>query len=720
MLLSYYTFKQLFNAGFLSQNSENQLYNYNFVSLLNFYGCNLTQIILYGFELEQIKKPKGFEINNCGIVEFSTTPNRNDVSNYIGFISEQDLLLCIPKQSKLPFFKEEIQIPYKKIPIKYKDIKFKSSKYLKIGFQTTILNLNIQKSPNWLIKKLQTQDLESSNFLNDIQTYSLHNWGQPIEIYDINKIKKFTNNIESNLNIRYAFENETLVTNLDNDNIKLNPKILVLTYNNKAISIPGLFTPDTIKVDEKTTNCILQSFIFDASIIKSSIQKLGISNELSKIYERGINPNYCGLNFQRILRLIKSKTNTSKIEIEYFNLDFKSQWFNKIEIKYNEINQILGSVRLNKRPLYKKEIILCLQELKLEIINIKHDRCTICIPSNRSLDLKNTADIIEEIARIYNFKNFNSKLPQTSKFGSISFEEEIINKSREFLTHTGFTEFYSYSLVPSMKPSRIALSNPLSYEYSNLRTSLASNIVKHYINNSNKGNQNTSIFEIGRLFNLKLNSEATFVGGLFGAREFSSTWNLTQKNTLSWFEAKEEIIRFLKNLEIKINWQKIQKKLDPMYHSNSTTYIFHKEKEIGFLAKINPLFAEKNKISKDIYIFEINLSYISYLQQKEKKQKRYKPFSTQPSIRKDLSFNVPISMTNFEFSNKLKTIINNIDLNGIVQSIELFDTYIKEENKANIQNLGFSIIFQDKTKTLLNTDIDSFVENIFKEYNKLI
>ena len=68
----------------------------------------------------------------------------------------------------------------------------------------------------------------------------------------------------------------------------------------------------------------------------------------------------------------------------------------------------------------KWEIITCLNELKLDVINITPTHCTVCIPSHRSSDLKNSADIIEDIARIYNFGNFNSQLPTTSYYGSIS------------------------------------------------------------------------------------------------------------------------------------------------------------------------------------------------------------------------------------------------------------------------------------------------------------
>jgi phenylalanyl-tRNA synthetase beta chain len=342
----------------------------------------------------------------------------------------------------------------------------------------------------------------------------------------------------------------------------------------------------------------------------------------------------------------------------------------------------------------------------------------VCIPAHRSSDLKNSADIIEDIARIYSFDNFNSQLPITASYGSISREQEIMNKSRDFFISTGFTEFYSYSLVSSIKSSQINLTNPLSLEYSTLRTTLIPNLTKHYINNSNKGNQNTSVFEIGRLFNERLNTESTFLSGIFGGRLFSPKWDSEKLySTYTWFEAKEEINNFFNSLNIEIRWEKIYKSIDPIYHPNATAYLYFNNNKIGIFTQIHPLFASKNKISNDIFMFEINLSNISYFTNQLKKQNRYKAFSLQPIIKKDLSFQVPIETTHLEFSNYLKKTVNKIDNNRIVRNISLFDTFVKNDNKGKIQNLGFTITFQDKTKTLLNNEIDELVNEIFKSYN---
>jgi phenylalanyl-tRNA synthetase beta chain len=715
--LSYYALQQLFDGGFLSQSFDYEKnHKYNFNSLLKFFGCNLTQLILYGFELEEIKKSKGLKENTSGLLEFSITPNRNDVSNYVGFIAEQDLLLCIPEKQKSPFYKKSLQPLYKRSISVCNEKSHKSSIFVKIGFQTQIKNLNCQDSPLWLKKELNRQDCESINLLSDLAKYSILKWGQPIEFYDLDKIKNLNNNEDIDIDFRYSNEGESI--NIGKK-IKLNNKFIVLTQNNKPLAIPGVYIPDEITVDAETKNVIIQCFVYDSLLIKNEIQKLGLTSDNAKLNEKGVNPTNCAIVFQRILRLLNTKIEKEEdFDIISYNLDYKADWFNKIKLYYQDVTDILGSVKLDQRRLYRKEIINSLNELKLDVINITPTHCTVCIPAHRSSDLKNSADIIEDIARIYSFDNFNSQLPITASYGSISREQEIMNKSRDFFISTGFTEFYSYSLVSSIKSSQINLTNPLSLEYSTLRTTLIPNLTKHYINNSNKGNQNTSVFEIGRLFNERLNTESTFLSGIFGGRLFSPKWDSEKLySTYTWFEAKEEINNFFNSLNIEIRWEKIYKSIDPIYHPNATAYLYFNNNKIGIFTQIHPLFASKNKISNDIFMFEINLSNISYFTNQLKKQNRYKAFSLQPIIKKDLSFQVPIETTHLEFSNYLKKTVNKIDNNRIVRNISLFDTFVKNDNKGKIQNLGFTITFQDKTKTLLNNEIDELVNEIFKSYN---
>ena len=709
MLLSYQILKNLFSSGFLSQKQlENKTCKYDINMLLNFYGCNLTELILYGCEIEDNELPK---ITKTEFLEISTTPNRDDLLNIVGLMIEQDLLLCMPKKQLTPYYRYSTKFLYKKVINQFTKKTIKNIESFKIGFQTEIKGIENRKSPTWLQRELKQHNIVSKTLLDDITNYSIIKWGQPIEMYDLDKIGMDIGNCTHGIIFRYSSYGESI--NINQTKKILNNKTLVMSIQKKIIAIPGIFIPDAIKVDKNTKNIMVTCISYNSKIIKNTVKHYGEITELSKITEKGTDPYNCSLIFQRALRLLIVNTGVkNKLNVTTYNLDYRGGWFKYIKIYYSDVNKILGHIKYLNRNLYKKEILNCLLDLKFEIIDIQKNKCTVCIPPYRASDLTTSIDIIEEIAQIYKFKNFKSVLPVKSNFGLVSQEQKMIEKSRTFFIDSGFTEIYSYSITTDVKQKQIEIKNPLSLEYSNLRTNLTFNLINNYIINVNRGNKETSLFEIGRIFNLEQNTEATFIGGIFGGYKFKKNWiGDNKKIPVTWFEGKYIIKKFLNFLKTEVNWEGREININKIYHPKQTAIIYQKKKMIGVLGYIHPQFATKHKISKDLLIFEINLSKINKLD----KQIKYKNFSLQPIIRRDLSYTISRKLTHENFKQKLNNILTYVDKNNIIKKIELFDVF-KQKNKS-YQKLGISITFQAKKNTLLNKDADKVIKKILNILN---
>ena len=62
-----------------------------------------------------------------------------------------------------------------------------------------------------------------------------------------------------------------------------------------------------------------------------------------------------------------------------------------------------------------------------------------------------------------------------------------------------------------------------------------------------------------------------------------------------------------------VNWSQLTQNLGPQFHPGRSALLHYKHKEIGTFTQINPLYAKQNNLSRSIYLFEINVTYLSQL-----------------------------------------------------------------------------------------------------------
>ena len=120
------------------------------------------------------------------------------------------------------------------------------------------------------------------------------------------------------------------------------------------------------------------------------------------------------------------------------------------------------------------------------------------IPWARKLDITIPEDLVEEVARIYGYHNLptqlmSGNLPTLLNDTTFYWEAKI----KSALSHWGFTEMYTYSLVD--QDSGLKLKNPLSSEWTYLRTSLVPSHLKIVSENLGKVEE-LRLFEIANVY----------------------------------------------------------------------------------------------------------------------------------------------------------------------------------------------------------------------------
>lgn len=669
------------------------------------------KLIVSGFEVEEIKISKILNKKDV-ILNLKTTTNRSDLLNIAGLTNEIKTLLNIEiKNSKLS--KKNLNF-HNCFSEKFIEKSIKENFSSTVAFiSIKIENIHLKKIQPWIQKRLLSVNFISENNLNDLRRYCMLEWGQPIFIYDLDKIKNLTKVENSKITVRFAKMGETFIDS-NNKKYLLTEQTLLVTAEDKPISIAGISISKDCLVDKTTKNIFVEFSIFNPKTFRNSERSLGLRTETSIFYERGINKFLLKPSFNRFLKLLFliNKNSFSFNNIKFCFNYLKQVVFinNKISISFENIKKILENTNVLKSQSFEIKVFECLRKLNFNFY-FKKQVFYINVPFTRYQDIEEEIDLIEEISRLYGFNNFESIVPKSKKIGKLSKYENLKRKFRDSFINLGFLEICNYSLI-SENLNTINVINPLINDYSSLRTSLLLQLLKTLERNISQGNKILPIFEIGHNFEKKNNNNSFFenelICGVFGGNHYRVSWS-NQEVLLNWFQARAFLEIVFKNLDLEIFFK--EKSFPPdLYHSKNCLIILCNNQEIGIFGKINPKFCFNKRLPKNCFLFELDLVKILKIKVK-KKVFLYESYSLYPASIVDLSLSIPKKIS-------FQQIVFVIEKYGkqLIEKIELFDVYDKFEINSAYYSLGLKLSFRSYYKTFLKIEIDKI---LFEIKNKL-
>ena len=130
---------------------------------------------------------KIFEVESDKILEIGLTPNRSDAMSHFGVARDLKAFFDFNKEKttlKLPSISE---FSYNDFKIETKiDVEDSNLSPLYAGI--IINNIEVKESPKWIKNKLKSIGQEPINNIVDITNYVLHEIGQPLHSFDLDKI----------------------------------------------------------------------------------------------------------------------------------------------------------------------------------------------------------------------------------------------------------------------------------------------------------------------------------------------------------------------------------------------------------------------------------------------------------------------------------------------------------------------------------------------------
>jgi len=194
----------------------------------------------------------------------------------------------------------------------------------------------------------------------------------------------------------------------------------------------------------------------------------------------------------------------------------------KLSVEY--VNQILG-MNLNE-----KEVIGCLAKMGYDANRDDKGKVAVEIPAWRA-DILHDVDLVEDVAVGYGFDRFETDFPKALTFGRVLPKQLLYDGLRNIMIGLGFHEVTTFTIsnerdefnkMGLKESDRVQIENPIGEEYSCLRVSLLSSLMK-ILNENRHHPLPQQIFEVGvvvdknaknqhHLAAIKIDAKANFTG----------------------------------------------------------------------------------------------------------------------------------------------------------------------------------------------------------------
>jgi phenylalanyl-tRNA synthetase beta chain len=616
------------------------------------------------------------------ILELKPTPNRGDVYSLYSFALEVSAILDLPLIKKL----DKIKLP----PLSKSTYKVNSQTQLCPRFAIKgVNNIVIKPSPLWLVNLLQSSGIRAINNVVDIGNYVMLLTGQPLHMYDANKLAKKEFVVKDN--------QTTKLLALDDKAYDIKTEDIVITSNSEVIGLAGIMGGKSTMVDINTKNLAIESASFKDVVIRKTSRRLDLVSDASTRFVRGIDYTRSlyalDLAASLLVELADAKAIEETTMIGEHNLAMLA-----IELPLAKVNKFLGT------GLTLTDLENVFKRLKFEY-KVNKDGLTVQVPTYRR-DIKIVNDLIEEVIRLIGFDKLNATNPASSALAGYN-EYQLQRKLiRNHLINNGINEALSYSLESRRELGDFAIIStnkniktrkllaPITEDREYLRASIIPSLLKAIHHNLNYSTKNVALFEISKIY-LENGENEHLAIALTGALE-TTLWQ--KKPEVDFYAIKGLVISLLEMFGIEESRYTIAavEETNKYLHPGRSFYLQIGKQIFGIVGQVHPLMEKKYDI-KQTMVAEIDLKYLLSL--KTSKLKFVNP-PQYPSITRDIALVIDRKVMANDLVKQIKKVGK-----AIVKSAEVFDVYQGSNLGENQKSVAISITYQDSTKTLSEDNV---------------
>ncbi|WP_290147325.1 phenylalanine--tRNA ligase subunit beta [Muribaculum intestinale] len=575
----------------------------------------------------------------------------------------------------------------------------------------TIEGVTVGDSPEWLRDKLNAIGMHPVNNVVDITNFILHAFGQPLHAFDADTLAA------DKVVVRRATEGAKFTT-LDGVERTLDAADLMICDAEQARCMAGVFGGLDSGVTDATTRVFLESACFNATSVRRTARRHGISTDSSFRFERGVDPNGCMYALKLAAMLIK-ETAGGKIcgqPVDIYPVAVNPA---HVEMEFSDFARLIG------REIPADTVRTILESLECHVTD-NDGHLGIDVPTYR-VDVTRPCDIIEDVLRIYGYNNIamSDELHACLSFKTaVDAADDFRRLLAEQLCGAGYSEILNNSLTArayytdnATYPAEgcVELLNPLSQELNVMRRTLLYGGLETLAHNINRRAADLALYEFGNVYSAKAGTEPTAEQPLAPYTEGArlALWLTGNARTGNWLRPTEEATFY----DLKATVEAILRRAGIAAVFNQTEAdgdIFDAAMEItttkgatplGTIGIVSRKTLRMADIKAAVFFAELDWDAVARLAQRHRTV--FSPLPRTQAVRRDLSLLLDAGTDMAQ----IQTAVRRCD-SKLIHSVSLFDVYEGKNLPAGKKSYAISIEIQDDEKTLQDKHIDKIMSKV--------
>lgn len=632
------------------------------------------------------------------VLEIGLTPNRTDAMGHAGVA--RDLIAALNHRRglglalKLPDVSAFAQDDdARTTPVEVQDA-HACPRYAGL----TLTQVKVAPSPTWLQDRLLAIGLKPINNVVDVTNYVQHELGQPLHAFDADKLAG------GRIVVRLAAAGEPFTT-LDGKERKLDAADLVIADAEKPACIAGVFGGAHSGVSDGTTAVFLESACFDASTVRRTARRNGLSTDASFRFERGVDPELTVYALRRAALLLKEVAG-ARISSPVVDIDHGRKSKVEVKLTFEQVQALTGV------SIPQDQVVRILELLDFRVMERAAQGITVQVPAYR-VDVSRPADVIEEILRIHGFDQV--PLPDRLMVPPVIAGPLSIDRLRQqlgaHLAARGFREAMTPSLVSAKRAlvgaggeaALVRLSNPLSSELDALRPTLLHGLLGAVAYNINRQARDLRFFEHGRTYASASSGarETEALAMVLTGRRWMESWR-SDDRAVERADAQEELELLLRSLGLlaSASWGDARHAL-----LGDAAELAIGGRRIAVLGGVKQDELRAADVGQPVFFAELDMDAL--LAACRAATSGFTELPRHPSVRRDLSLLLPAD-ARFE------------DLRGIavkaerklLRDVDLFDVYQGDKLPEGRKSYALSFILRDDERTLTDEQVEKAMGRI--------
>ena len=633
-------------------------------------------------------------------IDNKSMTNRPDLWGHYGIAREIAALYNLPLAEIKPF-ETDVQSDFN-VEIADPD---RCPRY--IGVEMS--GVNVKEAPYQMQNRIWKVGMRPINALVDITNYVMLATGNPTHAFD-------ADNISDHIVVRHAAENEKLLL-LNDKELSLCTDDLVITDSEGPVALAGVMGGAKDSILPKTERVILEVANFEAAGIRRTALRYDNRTEASSRYEKAIDPERCDQALALSMQYFKELYPELKVT------GYCDKYVKKLKRAEIDVNLVWLEKRLGKH-LTNDEIQGKLEKLGFDV-QINGEDMHVIAPTWRSTgDISIKDDVMEEVARMYGYDNFEPTSFTTTFDSAINQkDQDLVRNMKEFLAiRCGMQEIYTYPWVNDVYLNAIMqttegmlrLSTPPAPDLSYLRASLLPNICEAVAKNERYFND-FSIFEEAQVFHDANYTSPYDKSELLPEqrRHIAGAFASSVKDVKELFQEAKGVLEYMPRYAHQAAFE-FRKEEKPVWADNVVWLnIYRGDEKIGDMG----LLAKKASMDCGIKNLSVMLFELDVLKLKPliSRTNKFTHLAAYPENEYDISM---LFDSNAVWSDMHEAILGKKKASEFLKKADFVDEYRGKQIPQGKKSVTIRLTIGSNEKTLTSQEIENVANQVMKKLQK--